>query len=185
VSEILAALHRDHRNLGQLLAAMERQLTRFDRGEAPDYDILQGVLDYCLTYPDLYHHPKEDLVYDRLRHRNPAAIEAIGDLQAEHRTLAETTRRFGAALRSILQEAEFPRESFDRIARTFLEAYRRHMAMEEGTFFPAARAHLTAADWTAIDAEMKAQKDPVFGGTSEARYAALRADILAWAKEED
>jgi hemerythrin-like domain-containing protein len=184
VSEILAALRQDHRNLGQLLAAVERQLARFDQGGDPDYDILQGVLDYCLTYPDLYHHPKEDLVYDRLRRRDPAAAAAIGDLQAEHRTLAEATRRFGSALRSVLQEAEFPRKAFDRIARAFLESYRRHMAMEEGTFFPAALAHLTADDWAAIDAKMKAQKDPVFSGAGESRYAALRADILAWAAEE-
>lgn len=184
MSEILAALRQDHRNLGQLLAATERQLARFDRGEAPDYDILQGVLDYCLTYPDLYHHPKEDLVYGRLRRRNPEAAAAIGDLRAEHRTLAEATRQFAAALRSVLQEQEIPRQAFDRIAREFLETYRRHMAMEEGTFFPAAEAHLTAADWAAIDTEMKTQKDPVFGGAGETRFAALRADILAWAKEE-
>jgi len=83
--------------MGRLLDAVERQLERFDRGETPDYDILQGVLDYALTYPDLYHHPKEDLVYARLRLRDPAAADSLTDLQAEHHTLAEVTRRFCAA----------------------------------------------------------------------------------------
>ncbi len=185
MSEILAALRQDHRNLGQMLAAVERQLARFDQGETPDYDILLGVLDYCLKYPDLYHHPKEDLVYDRLRRRNPAVAEAVGDLHAEHRSLTAATRQFAAIARDVLQDLQIPRDSFDRAAREFLEAYRRHMAMEDSAFFPAAEAHLTAADWAAIEAAVTAQSDPVFGAKGEARFAALRADILAWAKEED
>lgn len=184
MTDILAALRQDHRNLGQLFEAVERQLNRFDRGETPDYDILQGVLDYCLTYPDLYHHPKEDLVFERLRKLDPDAAAALGDLHAEHQALAEVTGRFGAALRSVLQDLEVPRESFDHATREFLERYRRHMAMEESAFFPAAEARLTPADWSAVEAEAKAQSDPLFSAKGEARYAALRADILAWAKED-
>jgi len=184
VTDILAALRQDHRNLGQLLEAVERQLERFDRGETPDYDVLQGVLDYCLTYPDLYHHPKEDLVFERLRQLDPDATAAIGDLKTEHRTLGEATRRFAAALHSVLQDLEVPRDSFDRVTREFLATYRQHIGMEESVFFPAAEVRLTTEDWAAIEAKAKAQVDPLFGAESEAKYAALRADILAWAKED-
>lgn len=184
MTNILAALRQDHRNMGQLLDAAERQLDCFDRGETPDYDILQGVLDYCLTYPDLYHHPKEDLVFARLRQVDPATADTIGDLTAEHRALAAATRRFAAAMHSVLQDLEVPRESFDRVTREFLESYRQHIGMEERVFFPAAEARLTAADWAAIEAKAKVQADPLFGAESEASYAALRADILAWANED-
>ncbi len=170
--------------MGQLLDAIERQLARFDRGETPDYDILQGVLDYCLTYPDLYHHPKEDLVYARMQRRDPASAEALGDLQAEHRTLGEITRRFATTVRSILQDLEVPRETFDRTTREFLDSYRAHIGMEESVIFPVAEAGLTEADWASIEAEAKAQSDPLFTAKGEAQYAALRADILAWAKED-
>jgi len=56
--------------------------------------------------------------------------------------------------------------------------------MEESVVFPAAEAGLTTADWTAIEAEAKAQRDPLFDNKGEARYAALRTDILTWANEE-
>jgi len=185
MADVLAALRRDHGGMAQLFAAVERQLARFGRGETPDYDVLRGVLDYCLTYPDLYHHPKEDLVYARLSRLDPAAAAAVGDLAAEHRPLAEATRRFAAALRNLLQDQEVPREAFDRAAREFLDSHRRHIAMEEKSFFPAAEASLTAADWAAIEAELASRADPLSADVGEARYAALRADILAWAGEED
>jgi hemerythrin-like domain-containing protein len=184
LTDILTALRQDHLNMGLLLDAVERQLERFDRGEPADYDILQGVVDYCLTYPDLYHHPKEDLVYARLHRRDPALAEALGDLRAEHGALADATRRFAAALHSILQDLEVPRESFGRITQAFLKTYRRHMEMEENGFFPAAEARLTTADWAAIEAEAKTQSDPLFSAEGEAHYAVLRADILAWADDD-
>jgi len=184
VTNILAALRQDHCNLGQLLAVIERQLDCFDRGETPDYDILLGVLDYCLTYPDHYHHPKEDMVYTRLRQLDPARTESLDDLQAEHRTLAEVTRHFAKALRSVLQDLEVPRETFGQATREFLEKYRQHIGLEESVIFPAAEACLTAADWNAIEAELKARRDPLFDDKGEARYAALRAEILAWANED-
>jgi hemerythrin-like domain-containing protein len=184
VTKILTALRQDHRNMGQLLAVVERQLERFDRSETPDYDILLGVLDYCLTYPDLYHHPKEDLVYARLQQLNPDAAKSVGNLQAEHIALAKVTHRFSTALHSILQDLEVPRETLDRAIREFVETYRRHIGLEESVFFPAAEAHLTEADWDALEAEATAQRDPLFDDKNEARYAAIRADILAWANED-
>ena len=85
--------------MAKLLNAFERQLAAFDQGATPDHDIVRGVIDYCLTYPDLYHHPKEDLVFARLQLRDPATAEAVGDIRAEHEALSEAIRRLAAAVR--------------------------------------------------------------------------------------
>ncbi len=185
--DVVDSLHQDHANLAKLLDALERQLALFDTGEVPDYDIVQGVLDYCLNYPDLYHHPKEDLVLERLRAVDPAAAAAIGDLAAEHRDLAALTRRFAAAVDAVLQDLEVPREPFEEAARRFLAAYREHMDKEEQVFLPAARRSLGAADWAGIDARLSRREDPSFGrgaeARSEERFAALRQDVLYWAAD--
>ncbi|MFQ5776029.1 MAG: hemerythrin domain-containing protein [Kiloniellaceae bacterium] len=184
MADVVGLLLQEHANLAKLLDAVERQLAVFEEGESPDYDIVQGVLDYCLNYPDLYHHPKEDLVFERLRVRDPAAAEALGDLQAEHRRLGALTRRFAAAVRNLLQDLEIPREAFDQVAREFLDHYRRHMDMEERVFLPAAVRSLTAEDWAEIDAQVTAREDPVFGTPQgEERFEALREKVLAWARE--
>ncbi len=180
---VIDALYQDHANLAELLDALERQLAVFDQGETPDYDIVQGVIDYCLNYPDRYHHPKEDLVLERLQALDPVAAAAIGDLAAEHEDLASLTRRFADAVHAILQDIEVPRGPFEDAARRFLEAYREHMDKEERAFLPAARRSLSEADFADIEARLSQRVDPLFGAGGEARFAALRQDILHWAED--
>ncbi len=179
---VIDALYQDHANLAKLLDALERQLAVFDQGETPDYDIVQGVVDYCLNYPDLYHHPKEDLVLERLQAVDPVAAAGIGDLAAEHQDLANLTRRFADAVHAILQDIEVPRGPFDEAARRFLDAYREHMEKEEQAFLPAARRSLREADFADIEGRLSQREDPLFGARGEARLAALRQDILHWAE---
>lgn len=171
--------------MAKLLNAFERQLAAFDQGATPDYDIVRGVIDYCLTYPDLYHHPKEDLIFARLQLRDPAAAEAVGDLRAEHEALGEATRRLAAAVRQVLNEAEVPRDAVQQTAAAFLSFYRRHIAIEEERFFPAAKKALTSADWEAIEGQLSERQDPIFGREPEGRFAALRQDILEWEAENE
>jgi hemerythrin-like domain-containing protein len=184
MSKVVRALRREHADIARLLDALERELDVFDQGGTPDYDIVQGVIDYCLAYPDLYHHPKEDLVLDRLRQRDPQAAAAIGELQPEHEALAELTRRFADAVDSVLKEAEVSREAVHELAREFLDFYRRHIAMEEGQFFPAALEALSEQDWQEIEAQLGEREDPLFGGQPDQRFERLRQDILAWEKAD-
>ncbi len=184
MSKVVRALRREHADIARLLDALERELDIFDQGGTPDYDIVQGVIDYCLAYPDLYHHPKEDLVLERLRQRDPEAAAAIGELQPEHEALAELTRRFADAVDSVLKEAEVSREAVHELAREFLDFYRRHIAMEEGQFFPAALKALSEQDWQEIEAQLGEREDPLFGGQPDQRFERLRQDILAWEKAD-
>ena len=163
-----------------LLDVLERQIAVFREGEGPDYDIIEAVVDYCLTYPDLCHHPKEDLVYQALRETDPEAAESVGDLLAEHRELATLTRRFADAVQHVLRESRMPRERFANLATDFIDAYRRHMEMEENRFFPAALRSIGESDWAEIDAQVTNRDDPLFGITVEDRFQALRDDILGF-----
>ncbi len=170
--------------MGKLLDALERQIVILEGGGTPDYDIVQGVMDYCLTFPDLHHHPKEDLVYRRLALRDPTAAAGVGDLLEEHAALGEGTRRLAAAVRNVLDEAEVPRDALLKLARDFLGHYRRHIAQEDENFFPVARARLTAADWAAIAAELGEGHDPLFSSTPDDRFANLRRHILDWDRDD-
>ncbi len=181
--DVVESLHEDHANLAKLLDALERQLALFAEGEPLDTDIVEGILEYTLNYPDLHHHPKEDLLYERLRAVDPDAAETVGDLAAEHQDLAELARRFAAAIHNILRDLEVPRDSFEAVARRFLETYREHMVKEEQEFLPAARRSLSAADLADIDARVMQHQDPLFGAEAEERFAALRRDILHWAED--
>ncbi len=69
MSAIMESLRKDHDNMRLLLDLLESQTEVFRRGEKPDYDLLRLTVEYCLGYPDHYHHPKEDEIHHRLRQK--------------------------------------------------------------------------------------------------------------------
>lgn len=180
MAEVIRLLQAEHASLAKFLTALEHQLDRFRQGEPTDYDIVQGVVDYCLAYPDLYHHPKEDLVYEKLRIRDEALADRIGDVVADHERLARLTRRFAAAVHNVLQEVDVSRDAFEQTANDFLYAYRSHMREEEEQLFPAALRALTEEDWREIDSKVTRPEDPLFGESGDRRFVRLRQEILAW-----
>jgi hemerythrin-like domain-containing protein len=180
MAEVMKVLYLDHRNLAKLLKVLERQLEVFEDSGEPDYDVIRAVLDYCTTYPDVCHHPKEDLVLDALSARDPAAADRVGDLHQDHEELAALTTRFLAQVHRVMAGAELPRDWFGTMARDFLESYWNHMAMEEEVFFPLAEETLAQEDWAGIDAKVNDRDDPLFGAKVQQRFQELREKILDW-----
>ena len=147
---IIERLSREHRNIETLLAVLERELEIFDRGDRPDYEVIRAIISYFEVYPELYHHPQEDLVFAKLKLRDPAAAAKVGDLAREHQKGAERLRRVAHAVDNVLADREILRQNVDPIVRDFIEHERRHMMMEDRDFFPAALKALEPQDWTEI-----------------------------------
>ena len=179
MSDAMRILRQEHANMAVLLDALERQLSRFDQTSVPDFKAIAGILDYFLSFPDLYHHPKEDLIYRQLCKRDKAGADAVGDLLSGHEDLALLTRRLARAMVDhILDGQERQPVWFRSLARTFLDTNRRHMAAEEKHFFPLALRVLTPEDWAEIDARITDRTDPLFGATVETRFESLHRTIL-------
>jgi hemerythrin-like domain-containing protein len=185
MGEVLDELLREHKSVASVLNVLERQVQIFETGGRPDYELIEAAVEYFLGFPDRCHHPKEDLVFARLRQRDPDAARKVGDLAAAHVALAENLRIFAAGLQAVVDEAELPRAAVVRWARGFIELQRQHLAMEEAALFPAAEAALTPRDWSELAAAMTKAPDPLVHGDPEARFEALRRNILAWQAEDD
>lgn len=180
MSKIVDELRAEHAAMARLLDALERQVTLFREGGSPDYDIVQGVIEYFCDFPDLYHHPKEDLLARWLLDQEVEGADALRGLAAQHEELGGLTRRFAKVVQRVLDEAELPRQVFLRTAREFLESQRLHMQMEEKHFLPLAEAHLAGQNLELFEQAVFRRQDPLFGAESAERYARLRDDILDW-----
>lgn len=159
MAAVLQALRREHANLAQLLELIDREL---DGREAPDLGLLRGVVDYFLTYPEQYHHPKEDLIYRALCRRDPALAPAIGDLVAEHEELTLATHELSDALDRARRHGANSETGMRRLGRAFVDFYRDHMIKEERGFFVEAERCFTAEEWRDLLAEIADPTDPVF-----------------------
>ena len=183
MSRLIEILLEEHRNIEKLLHVLEQELDVFDRTELPDYEILRTIVEYFQDYPESYHHPKEDIVFEKLKLRDPSAVARIGDVETEHQLETQRLRRFAQAINDILAGREYPRRSFHNVVRDFIDHQRQHMHKEEQLLYPAAIKGLRAEDWVEIDARLNNKKDPLFDRVAEKEFDALRQTILQWERE--
>jgi hemerythrin-like domain-containing protein len=177
VPEVLNRLHKEHADLTRLLDLLDRQLALFTAGKSADYDTIGAILQYCMEYPDAVHHPKEDLVYGLLRGRDPVLAAEVGDLEEEHRGLAEMTLSLSALIERALAEEPVDREEVRKLTGDFIRRYRHHIAREELHVFPAALHVLSEDDWAKVDGQLGDKDDPLFGEVVTDYFQALRDDI--------
>src|SRR5450756_2852168 len=183
--KIIELLLEEHRNIEKLLVVLEHELEVFDRGERPDYEILQTIIQYFQDYPESCHHPKEEMIFAKLNARDPAAAKRFGDVEAEHEVEAGRLRSFARAVDAILSDQEFLRENFHLAVREFIDHQRRHLDKEERLLFPAAVKALRRQDWAAIDARLDDRKDPLFDVVVEEKFHNLQKTILRWEQETE
>lgn len=182
---VIEELREDHRNIARLLQVLERQIDIFGEAETPDYDIIVGVADYFLQYPDRCHHPKEDLIVAKLKEAHPEATGGIGGLIDEHRELHERAVRFRRAVGDLLSGADVPRSAIVDVAHDFIATQHRHMREEEDTLFPTADRVLTGAEWADIEDRLGQRADRASGPWVEEMFRTVSARLLAWQVEDE
>jgi hemerythrin-like domain-containing protein len=181
MTRIIETLLEEHRNIEELLLVLEQELGVFNEG--PDYEIIQAIISYFQDYPDCCHHPKEDMVFEKLKARDPVAVERIGDLEAEHQNGSRLLRRVADTIRNFLTGHDVQRQTFDDVMRDFINHERKHMGMEERFLFSAAVNVLRPEDWAGIDARWSDWKDSIFSVAFEEKGQSLRERILQWQRE--
>ena len=178
MNEPVAYWHEEHANFAKLLNLLEGQLNLFHRSQTPNYSLMLDIMCYMSHYPDLLHHPREDLAFEIVKQRIPALGGLVDELTSEHTIAVQNSTQLVSDLDSVVNGAILPRESVETPGREYIAHFRHHMAREETDLFPIVAKTLTASDWTAIHAAIKPVADPVFGANALRQYGALRREIL-------
>jgi hemerythrin-like domain-containing protein len=177
MSDSIAVWHAEHANFATLLDLLEGQLDLFHKGEAPDYELMLDIMFYMTHYPDVLHHPKEDLAFARIKEREVNARPLVDELTEQHARLKEFGDALVRGLDDIVNGSITSREHVEVPGRAYVADFRNHMLKEETTILPLAAKLLHDRDWAAIDAAIRHIDDPLFGKNGEERYAALRRQI--------
>jgi monoterpene epsilon-lactone hydrolase len=168
----LRAIGNEHRYISRLLLILEDEAEALRKSGDCDYETLHRVVDYLWRFPDRYHHPKEDLIFDRMR--DPAHADIIAELRQSHTDIAEVNRKL---LQAISDQLCVPTRSRARELQRQLHDYctnqRKHMRLEEGRIFAPALAQLSSADWAEIDQLIAPVVDPIFGAEKASKYRRL------------
>jgi hemerythrin-like domain-containing protein len=159
---IVQDIRTEHTSMERLLRILEKQIEVFESGGQPDYEITQHIILFFLDFPDQCHHPKEDLVAEKLLELQPERAERLRGLIHQHEKLAALARRVASTIRRVLDEAELPREDVIRAAKEFVSSQRHHIEMEEVHFLPLADELLSDAHLNELDSEIFRREAPLF-----------------------
>ena len=162
MSQVIAALERDHANIGKLLEILESEILAIEVGKTPDYPLMQDIMHYMAQYSDRFHHPKEDLIFAQLLKREPGVRADVGDLIEEHISIGMAGQEFAGLLRASGVDSVDVREHLGIAGLAYIRALREHMLTEERNLFPLAMLVLTKKEWQVIDEAANSIDDPLF-----------------------
>ncbi len=182
MSDSIALWHTEHVNFATLLDLLDGQFDLFHKGESPDYELMLDIMFYMTHYPDVSHHPKEDLAFARIKERAVNARPIVDELSEQHARLKEDGNALVRALDDIVNGSITSREHVETPGRAYVADFRKHMQTEETAMLPLAAKLLRSGDWASIDAAIRHVDDPLFGENGEERYAALRRQIARKAR---
>lgn len=180
MTTIVDAWQQDHMNFSKLLDMLEGEIRLFHAAAAPDYELMLDIMYYMTHYPDVYHHPKEDLVFGKIASLDLQARDAVQNLLEQHVVLKQSGTQLYEELQGVVDGAMRPRGSVEKPAETYIRYFRDHMNNEESTILPLVRKLLTPADLAAIEEIAPSRSDPLFGAdTIGKRYEQLHRRIVA------
>lgn len=173
--DILQSLGEEHQYQARLLNLLEKQVGLLNQRLQPDFEVMHGVMRYMTQYPDRYHHPKEDLVFEKIVLRDPPSRTKVRELLRSHQTIiAQGTKLLEQIDRHRVGTRGADPHALRKAAHAYIGALRRHMDIEWLHLFPRAQQVLRPEDWTDVDRRMKPILDPVFGIEPDAGFQSLR-----------
>lgn len=173
MAAIMDQLKVDHRNVARMLDLLERQLRALHDADQVDFELMHDIMVYMTHYPDTTHHPKEDLMLERLRERDASTAEVVARVMREHEGLSSKGTAFLDMLRHVVDGAMVARDELENVGHDYVDFLRHHMTMEDQQAFPLAEQTLLEEDWAEVAVAFAAQEDPVFGPVVQEQFKAL------------
>jgi nucleotide-binding universal stress UspA family protein/hemerythrin-like domain-containing protein len=181
----IGVIRDEHRSLAAVMHAWMHLLVELRAGSREFDPVLQrSIVRYLRSFPLALHHPKEDeFLFRRLRERTTSVHAELDELERQHerdhQLVDELTQKVEAAIRAADDGSRGASlRALDEAVQRYASFLWEHMGREEGVILPAARRHLSADDWAAIDAAFSANEDPRFGGETDREFRQLFSRIV-------
>jgi hemerythrin-like domain-containing protein len=178
--EAIRIIVNEHRALAAVLHGMLYLVHEIrDHDDKPDFNLFGAMIYYIDSFPERFHHPKEDqYLYRLLRIRHPQAAPLLDRLEAEHRVGSEKIRTLEQALTRYQQGGTAEFANFLAAVESYAAFHWEHMRAEEQEALPMAEKYLSVADWEAIDAAFLGHSDPMLGADARTEFDKLFTRIV-------
>ncbi|MDR3417248.1 MAG: alpha/beta hydrolase fold domain-containing protein [Nevskia sp.] len=161
----LADIATEHRIAARVLALIDQQVGVLENRRRPDLRLLREALHFFVNVLDRVHHPREDLIFERIQGRgNGGADEEMNRFRVDH----EELRLSGLALLDQIHKLKLAARGAERKAlgqdlAAYSASMRHHMRMEETRIYEPARSLLSDSDWWDIENRLASLPQPICG----------------------
>jgi len=181
----MSGLRGDHRNMAMLLDLLDAEIDRLADSGEPDFDLVRDIMLYVTEYPDVVHHPKEDIVYRHLKSLRPEIHTELERVETDHQYIEEFGQKLRSSVEAISIGANINRDELIEKCHHYMEQLREHMYWEETELFSLADELQHFGDWSEVLLKNNEISDPLFGSRVERKYGRLLARIqqhVVWGK---
>lgn len=180
--ETLVGLQNDHRTLARLADLLGNRAAAEVLPDVPGLALITDAVYYLTHFPDVFHHPREDVLARWLNRQGALSGALVETLAVQHAQLDVQGYDLLRDLESLVREETETWSGLAPRLGAYASALRLNMATEEEHLLPVAFAEALEARY-AIPAELAltCQSDPLSQQT-DARFAQLRAAIIAEAQ---
>ncbi len=187
VEQLMNGLRGDHRNMVMLLDLLEAEINRLATSGEPDYDLLRDIMLYVTEYPDVVHHPKEDIIYRQLKSLRPEIHTDLECVETDHQYIEESGLALKNDIEAISVGANLDRDELIEKLYHYMDQHRQHMYWEEINLFSLADELQRYGDWSEVVLKSNEISDPLFGSRVERKYRRLLAKIqqrVVWDRQK-
>lgn len=175
----LERLHTEHKVIAAMMNALEAETAAFEAAGAFDLELVGLILRYMDEYPDSFHHPKEEVLFDAAEARDEALGVRLRGLRGQHDALPGLTQQLMVVMNAIEFGQSMPREEVLAALRAYIAQQRAHIATERDDVFPLLESVLQPEDWALAERRSAQMEDPLAGGRDPGPYKRLQDIILA------
>ncbi len=176
---LMSELRLDHRNMAIVLNLLDDIVVEMEAGGDPDFELFEEIMRYMAVYPDAVHHPKEDVMYEKLRAKRPDLTDDLDHVPDDHREIAELSTRLRCEVEAVNAGAAVRRGTMIEDAAAYIKRLRDHMQWEERDLFSRIDLMLDAEPYTVDISRIESIKDPVFELEVEAGFRRLLESLAA------
>lgn len=180
----IQALHNEHAYMFNLLDSLAEQVALIGSGDEADFSLLLDIVDYMQNFPERFHHPKEDLIYQRMALRDDQFAREVTGLMDEHKQLERLMDRLANAIKDVhTMPTVLKKQRAAQLCEEYEAGMRSHILNEEERIFPLAVLVLREEDWFLIDQQSTPINEIPIDNILTDNYSAMRRMFIGGAEK--
>jgi hemerythrin-like domain-containing protein len=188
---IISAIKGEHKYTLMLISVLHEQLSEYDIGKTPDYNLMYDLMTYMADFPYKFNQALKIKFISTVINKSPENSQDLENLLAEKRQITDFNKQVVMSLKSIIKSYSILKEEeFKIFAKNYVELIESHIDIEQKVLFVRAENLLSVDEIAEFDKPERKDIQHIFdqdiAPLLEGKYKDLAEDInQRWADIEN